>query len=362
MLGWQTRAASLSLENVARAESRHERLSNPLDFGHSLGTGRANQFKDMHLRRRAGHRLRCAGENSAIIGKWLASYLVAALGFSGVRFTIEAGIDVDHSLEEIRSAALDLLAGRERTARELSNYENLLFAISDVFGRREGKQVHAYPSYGGDNLSNSDRDLFLEVFWTLFREGVITLGLNDANRQFPFFRVTELGRRILAGQQAHFFHDLSSYERLIRAEIRNIDNITLLYLKEAMQSFRTGCILASTVMLGVATEHTFFLLLERIEQNVAYSARFANVANERTVLQKVNKFKNILDQELRNLPPEVKEDLDTHFAGILSIIRTFRNQSGHPTGKIVDREQAYVLLNLFIPYCKKMYQLMDHYT
>src|SRR5216683_2978908 len=41
-------------------------------------------------------------------------------------------------------------------------------------------------------------------------------------------------------------------------------------------------------------------------------------AKERTVLQKVNKIKNIPDQELRKLPPDVKEDLDTHFSGILS--------------------------------------------
>jgi len=60
-------------------------------------------------------------------------------------------------------------------------------------------------------------------------------------------------------------------------------------------------------------------------------------------------------------PPEIKEDLDTHFMGILSIIRTFRNQSGHPTGKIIDGEQAYVLMQLFISYCKKLYQLIAFY-
>jgi hypothetical protein len=150
-------------------------------------------------------------------------------------------------------------------------------------------------------------------------------------------------------------------ENVVRSEVPNIDEVTLLYLKEAMQSFRSGCILAATVMLGVATEHTFLLLLEEIEQNAAHSAKFANVTRERTILQKVNKLKSILDEESRKLPSNVKEDLDTHFAGILSIIRTFRNQSGHPTGKIVDREQAYVLLQLFIPYCKKMYQLMTYY-
>ncbi len=186
--------------------------------------------------------------------------------------------------------------------------------------------------------------------------------MNDANRQFPFFRITEFGQRLIDNQQVYFFHDVSSYEALIRSEVPQIDSVTLLYLKEAMQSFRTGCVLASTVMLGVATEHTFLLLVEKVEQNATHATTFANVGQQRTILQKFNKFKNILDQEARNLTPELREDLDTHFAAILSIIRTFRNQSGHPTGKIIDREQAYVLLQLFIPYCKKMYQLMAHYT
>lgn len=270
---------------------------------------------------------------------------------------------MNHSFEEIRSVAIDLLAGREVASHSLDQYERLLLAVSDVFQRREGApaRVHHF-STAQSTLSSQDRELFLEVFWTLFREGVITLGLNDSNREFPWFRITGFGQRLITHQHAYFFHDVSSYESQIKTEVPQIDSITLLYLKEAMQSFRAGCILASTVMLGVATEHTFLLLIERIEQNATHAPRFVSVGQQRTILQKVNKFKNLLDQEVRSLSAEIKEDLDTHFAGILSIIRTFRNQAGHPTGKVVDREQAYVLLQLFIPYCKKMYQLMEHYA
>ncbi len=269
---------------------------------------------------------------------------------------------MDHTYEEIRSTALDLLATREKAPYELTQYQDLLLSVAHVLQHRDGvaqQQVH-----GGrpPQLTQCDRELFLEVFWGLFREGVITLGLNDNNREFPFFRVTSFGRRILEHQQAYFFHDVSSYEAVIKTEVPQIDDTTLLYLKEAMQSFRTGCLLAATVMLGVATEHTFLLLIEKIDQNHTHKQTFANVEQQRTILQKVNKFKHILDQESGNLPPNVKEDLDTHFLGILSIIRTFRNQSGHPTGQIVGREQAYILLQLFVPYCKKMYQLMDHYS
>src|SRR5262249_55281257 len=109
-------------------------------------------------------------------------------------------------------------------------------------------------------------------------------------------------------------------------------------------------------------EHTFLLMLETVENNAAHGATYRTVYDQKTILQKFNRFKNILDQNLRALPDQTKEDLDTHFAGLLSVIRTFRNQSGHPTGKILDREQAFVLLQLFIPYCRKLYQLRAYFA
>jgi hypothetical protein len=267
---------------------------------------------------------------------------------------------MDHSYEEIR-AALDVLAGRETSPYEANQYQNLAIGVAEVFARRENLEQPMQQPRRAFQLSAADRELFLEVFWDLFRQGIITLGLNDSNREFPFFRLSHVGRRLLENQDTYFFHDVSTYTKLLQSEIPSIDAVTLLYLQEALQAFRSGCILSSTVMLGVATEHTFLLLLETIERSPTHAAAFASVAKERTVLQKINKFKNILDQQLRTLPSEIKEDLDTYFAGILSIIRTFRNQAGHPTGKIIDREQSYVLLQLFIPYCRKMYQMMDYF-
>jgi hypothetical protein len=285
--------------------------------------------------------------------------------FAVQNLVIYKEIPVDHSYEEIRSVALDILAGREKASCDPTQYQNLLIGIASVFERREGP-VQQQPSRllrsGDSQLSIADRDLFLEVFWGLFREGVITLGIDDANRAFPHFRVTTFGRRLLEHGQAYFFHDVSSYEATIRKEVPKIDDITLIYLKEAMQAFRVGCLLSASVMLGVSTEHVFMLLLEQIEQNPKYSSIYTGVFEQKTILQKVNKFKNVLDQHAKELTPEVREDLDTNFAGILSIIRTFRNQSGHPTGKIIDREQVYVLLQLFIPYCKKMHQLTEYFS
>jgi hypothetical protein len=263
-----------------------------------------------------------------------------------------------HSYEEIRSVALDILSGREQVKYPASQYEHLRIGIGEVFARREGT---SQSGSGRPDLDGYDNETFLEVFWGLFQQGIITIGSDNANREFPWFRLSRVGRQNLENTSGYFFHDVSTYEQVIRAEVPNINDVTLLYLKEAMQAFRGGCILSCSVMLGVATEHTFQLLLEKIEASPTYSTTYRNVFEQRNILLKVNKFKNILEQNLATLTPEIKEDLDTHFTGILSVIRNFRNDSGHPSGKIISREQAFVLLHLFIPYCKKLYKLMDHF-
>lgn len=264
-----------------------------------------------------------------------------------------------HSYEEIRAAALDLVAGRGSIALGLDEYHRLSQCIGEVFAQREGR---VQPGHHGATypLDAQDEETFLEVFWDLFRQGIITLGLNNNNQALPF-RLTRLGQQIAEGKAAYFFHDVSSYEAAIRREVRGINQVTLLYLKEAMQAFRSGCMLSATVMLGVAVEHTFMLLLDVLETNAKHKKAFGSVFTERTLLQKFNKFRKLLDPMVKQLPAEIREDLDTHFAGILSVIRTFRNQSGHPTGKIMDREQTFVLLQLVIPYCRKQYELMAYF-
>lgn len=267
---------------------------------------------------------------------------------------------MSHSYEEIRKVALDILAGREQSSYLLNQYDFLSLSIGKILAERDNRINHnnfsaEYP------LDSQEKGIFLELFWDFFRQGIITLGYNDANREFPFFRLTQLGNRIAAHESIYFFHDVSSYETAIRKDIPEINDITLIYIKESMQAFRSGCLLSSTVMLGVATEHTFLRLLDVLESHPQHSKTFASVFLEKTILRKVNKFKNILDSNLVGMPSEIKEDLDTNFNGILSVIRNFRNQSGHPTGKIIDREQVFILLQLFIPYCRKLYQLTEYF-
>jgi hypothetical protein len=261
---------------------------------------------------------------------------------------------MSYSYEEIRVAALDLITGREKAQYPIDQFQHLVLGVGVVLAKRDGKQPGA--------LNKQEKETLLELFWDLFRQGIITLGIDDNNRQFPFFRLTRSGQQIASGVNSYFFHDDSSYEAAIRLAVPGINEATLVYLREAMQSFRSGCLLSATVMLGVASEHTFALLMEKLNSNDDHKQTFANVFTERTLLQKFNKFRNILDGNLRSLPADVREDLDTHLSGILSVLRNFRNDAGHPTGFVPQREQTFVLLQLIIPYLKKQYQLINHFS
>ena len=267
-----------------------------------------------------------------------------------------------HTYEEIRNVVIDILIGREKVNYSPDQYEHLLIGLLKYFNEEKAYRILLRCFETEPRPSSEDAELAREIFWDLFRQGIITLGSDNANREFPHFKVSSFGTKVLHNQNPYFFHDLDSYTKIIQSNVPNINDITLLYLQEAMQSFKSGCMLASTVMLGVASEHSFLLLVETAETNPIYGQHFTTVSKERTILQKFRKFRAAFENNSQaNLPNDIKEGLDVEFNGILFVIRTFRNESGHPSGKFLEREQTYVLLQMFIPYCKKIYQLIDFF-
>jgi hypothetical protein len=265
---------------------------------------------------------------------------------------------LDHSYEEIRTAVLDIILGREQTTYSPDQFGHLIVGVEEVLDRREGRSVG--PNGRRNGLSQNDSNLVREVFWDLFLQRIITLGIDDSNRAFPFFSLSHTGRRLAEGQNPYLFHDVDSYTRLIQSTVPNLNAVTLLYLQEAAQAFRSGCLLAATVLVGVASEHTFLLLLEALEANPAYGPHFHGAVAKRTLLEKFRAFQAAFNGHVKKaLPRTLSENIETELEGILSVIRRFRNDAGHPSGAIPSREQTYMLLQLFVPYCQRVYGVLD---
>ncbi len=80
--------------------------------------------------------------------------------------------DQPHTYEEIREVVVDLLL-----QGAANQWRGLVNAVSEVFAKRQnvGRQAQVF----SPPLHARDAELVRDVFWDLFRQGFITLGMND---------------------------------------------------------------------------------------------------------------------------------------------------------------------------------------
>lgn len=263
-----------------------------------------------------------------------------------------------HSYEEIREATIDLLLGRASGDYEINQYVNLVYGVAKVLGNRSGLPGNpGNPAYRFQ-LCPSDEELVRDVFWDLFRQGAVTLGYNNSNTNWPFFRLSHFGKTTLGSANPYRFHDTTSYLAMIRRECPDISDDAARYLDEAASAFYANCHLAAVVMLGVAAEAEFLRVVDTAKSG-SKAADFAAVPSDGFIRTKITKFEAALKPLLTSLQPKKDfEDLATNLAMIQSVLRIARNEAGHPSGAATPaREQIYVFLQLFGPFAKQLMRL-----
>jgi hypothetical protein len=257
-----------------------------------------------------------------------------------------------HSYEEIRGVAVDVLLKRPS-----GQFNDFLEDIGRILLTKHGawppRQTGiAYPGVAA-LLHQDDTPLVLEVFWDLFRQGAITLG-RDANQPaWPGYRLSRFGHQI-AHQALFRFHDTNAYIEMVKTYVPDVSPDAVVHLEEAVAAFYADCLLASCVMLGVAAEAEFLRLVDVASAGAKYGTRFALVSKPMFVGQKITKFLGILKPLVPALPRDATEDLETNFLMIQSVLRIARNQAGHPTAGVPQREQVYVNLQLFAPFARQL--------
>jgi len=266
----------------------------------------------------------------------------------------------DHSYEELRTVVVDLVLRRETVRYEVNQFRHLTAGVAEVLARRAGTLQQAR-GYGEPHLSSNDAELVRDIFWDLFRQGFITLGLNDSNDAWPFFRLSHVGGQTLATQSPFRFHDTSSFLNVVSGEVPDISAEARVYLDEAVAAYFADCLLACCVMVGCAAEAEFLRLVDFAAASPTFGSTFAPVVQPIFIRQKITKFQECLKPllEARRLPREAVEDLETNFNMIQSVLRIARNEAGHPTSTQLQREQVYVYLQLFVPFARQVMRLRN---
>lgn len=194
----------------------------------------------------------------------------------------------------------------------------------------------------------------------LFNEGILAWGL-DIHSQWdsPWFTITEYGESVLKGDPNP--HDPEGYIRQFKEKVPNPDPIVLMYLEESLQCFRNNNLLAASVMLGVASEATFDRFFETLHDYTTGpdKAKLEKIKERGSTKEKFDLTMKVVNDFKKYFPDELQDALETQIQGIFTLIRYQRNESGHPTGKRMTREEMYGYLLIFIMQARRFYQLVD---
>lgn len=253
-----------------------------------------------------------------------------------------------HTYEELRTVVVDILLG-EPIAYGPRDYHKLVDGVAEVLVRRGAESTD--DPYTGSGLRMDDRDVELvrDIFWDLFRQGIVILGRDNMNENWPNFRLSHHARETLLQKHKFSFHNANSYLKLVRGEAPDISQETETYLAEAISTYYADCLLACTVMIGVAAEIEFLRLLDAGASNASYSSLFAAAVAERQLRPKIMKFQAIIPSLPSAMLKAAGEDVATNINSIQSVLRIARNNAGHAlSNRTPSREQVYVLLQLFV--------------
>ena len=269
--------------------------------------------------------------------------------------------------EELRPFVLEALRVSIKN-RDLTL--ELIIDETDSTARSKGfyKDVkpYFYRGYGSGSqkyMPSDDREKVRQIVWEFILQGILAIGRDEVNPNFPFVSITEHGKKVLESEET-LPYDPDGYLRKLKTDIPNLDPIIEMYVTESLQAYLKGLVFSSAVALGVASEQAFLLLLDTFTNAIKdpqTKSSFEKLQDTFRTKHKFDQLKNKLMSIRGTLPKELSEDLESQFDGTFNMIRVTRNDAGHPTGRKIERDVAFVNLRLFIIYCKKIYGLIDYF-
>lgn len=257
---------------------------------------------------------------------------------------------------EIRSAVLEHL----RRCREGDLANGTYEAVTAILKKRSQQ-----------TLDQADIILMEQVFHDLYLERIIVPSASAGMVQdeigkmsWPKYRVTEFGVSVL-GSKEYVPYDPDGYLAQLKKDIPEVDPIVIMYLEEALVCFRTGCLLAAAVMMGCAAEKVMLQLIDAFGQAISdpkSNRKYLDEVQGRIISKKYAALWNRLQRIQESLPADLSDDLHVHLDRVFDLIRTARNEAGHPTGKMPSRESVHANFILFPTYCRQVYGLISYFS
>lgn len=213
--------------------------------------------------------------------------------------------------------------------------------------------------FSGRFDSQPAHPLILTVWYDLFREGILSPGMNFDNPNLPHYHLTERGQAAIA-QVSRDPANPAGYMANLKS-IGELDAVVVSYIDEGLKAYNTGCYRATAVMVGCAAESLILkirsFLVAKLESNKQSVPKELKDWRMKVVLDQ-------LETEIENRRASMERLLYEQYSGnwqaFTSQIRMTRNEGGHPVGiDSVTVDTAHSSLLIFPQLARLALQLLQ---
>ncbi|WDQ34953.1 hypothetical protein PTQ21_12210 [Paenibacillus marchantiae] len=269
---------------------------------------------------------------------------------------------MDVSLDQIRGLVLEVFKSvpQSQYVRVCSDVAQLAVSKGLILNIGNNNSGHFGREYV---LDGNDEDRVREIIWNLIVEGVLMIGINASNSEWPWLKLTDYGHSVVDSEMP-MPHDPSGYLSSIKQDIPEIDELIITYMTECLKAYRINLLLSSTIMLGCASEKALLLLIDSFINSFHDEAKRKQIYDKfanRMIKRQFDELTRSLTTIQSSIPKDISDGLNNVLLGVFEMIRNYRNDAGHPTGVTISKEQVYANIQVFIPYLKKIYQLINFF-
>jgi hypothetical protein len=197
-------------------------------------------------------------------------------------------------------------------------------------------------------------DVF-EAAWSLLSRGLVFIDPNGQTSWHNWnWAVTARGASVVEDEVEYQPEDPERYLSAIKSTVQDLDELVESYLQEALVAYEGRAFLASSVMLGVASERMFDLLATDfvgwLSGEEASAAAKAISDEKKNYVTRFREFRKRVEPKKPMLPNELSSNMTLNLDAVADLLRVNRNDAGHPTGRQISRDDAYVNLQVAARY------------
>ncbi len=213
-------------------------------------------------------------------------------------------------------------------------------------------------------LSYNDFIKCFEKIWEYVLVGVLApAGGPGQTDLINNLHATDYGKRIIEADVNPYYEDKYT-NSITEIDTELVDDISEMYLREALKSFKFNCYLGSMVLLGAFSEKCFLNFLEKFInciQEHSKKDRFKQKVEKGFIFSKFKAFREFFEPLIRSIPTELSRDLNIWLDNFFNHIREVRNEVGHPTGREIGQEEVYSYLLLFPKYIQNFTKFLAYF-